>query len=260
MPNQINITDKPQLYDWLYDDFSDDVKMYLSIADSYDTVLECGIGTGRVSIPLAKKRKKVVGIDNSPTMLEHLRRKLDDNYHELLDSIAIYHEDMRNFELNLKFPLILIPFSTFNYLLSIEDQKKSLESIKKHLEPKGRIVLELLSYSMYPAWFLNDSILRKYKEKVDYNTNQIVQLWKRAEFDSSTQMIKEERYFKFYNLQGELIKEELVYWENRFFFMGEITLLLERCGFQLVDVYGDFSYGAYNHKSQVAIIVAESIS
>ena len=167
---------------------------------------------------------------------------------------------MRSFELKSKFPLILVPFSTFNYLLSIEDQKKCLESIKKHMEPNGLIVLDLLSYSMYPHWFNNDSILRKYKEKVNTDQHQIIQLWKRAEFDSSTQIIKEERYFKFYDRNGSFIKEELVYWQNRFFFIGEIALLLENSGFELVNVYGDFSFGPYHHKSEIAIIVAKQIS
>src|ERR1044072_1780302 len=37
--------------------------------------LECGIGTGRVAVPVAERAVRVAGIDNSEAMLERLRAK-----------------------------------------------------------------------------------------------------------------------------------------------------------------------------------------
>ncbi len=252
------ITDRPDLYDWLYDDFSDDIPMYLKLAAPHQRVLECGIGTGRIGIPLAKSGKDVYGLDYSSAMINQLKTKISGLPNEIRDRIHLFHEDMRNFDLKESFSFIFIPFSTFNYLLRLDDQKNCIRSVYNHLEPSGTFVLELLSYSLYPYWFTNDSILRKYSEKRDPNTGQVIQLWKLGGFNSASQLITEERHFRFYSPDGKFIREEVVYWENRFFFLGEIELLLQQNGFRLANVFGNFNFEPYQHSSPVAIIVAES--
>lgn len=49
------------------------------ILDENDTVLDVGCGEGSVTIPIAKRVKKVIGIDSSPKMLEFLEKRADDN-------------------------------------------------------------------------------------------------------------------------------------------------------------------------------------
>lgn len=48
------------------------------ILDENDTVLDVGCGEGSVTIPIAKKVKKVIGIDSSPKMLEYLEKRARD--------------------------------------------------------------------------------------------------------------------------------------------------------------------------------------
>ena len=49
------------------------------ILDENDSVLDVGCGEGSITIPLAKKVKKVIGIDSSPKMLEYLEKRKKDN-------------------------------------------------------------------------------------------------------------------------------------------------------------------------------------
>ncbi len=49
------------------------------ILDESDTVLDVGCGEGSITIPLAKKVKKVIGIDSSPKMLEYLEKRANAN-------------------------------------------------------------------------------------------------------------------------------------------------------------------------------------
>lgn len=255
---KLRITDRPDLYDWLYDDFADDIPMYISLVKSHDKVLECGIGTGRIAIPLAEDGKVVYGIDNSAEMLEKFENKIAGYPDSIKRNIQTHLADMRDFDLDQKFPIAIIPFSTFNYLLSIEDQKASLAAIRQHLTNRGTIVLELLSFSLYPAWFENEPIMRKVKEKQDTQTGQIVQLWKVVGFDSAKQVITEHRHFRFCDAEGRFEKEDVVFWENRFFFLGEIVLLLEAEGYEIENIYGDFAFKPYDHNSQVIVVVAKT--
>src|SRR3990172_7672 len=58
------------LYDLAYGDFLDDVAFYENLARAVEgPVLELGVGSGRVAIPLAQAGLEVVGIDVSPSML-----------------------------------------------------------------------------------------------------------------------------------------------------------------------------------------------
>lgn len=253
----MKITQRPELYDWLYSDFVDDIPMYLKFAETHDTVLECGVGTGRIALPLVQNGKVVYGIDNSMPMLDHFQRKLS-NFPEIQsDQIHIQFSDMRDFNLGQRFSFVFVPFSTFNYLLTVEDQRSTLTSIHNHLEVHGTLVLEILSFSLEPYWFRGEPTLRKIKEKADHQKCEIIELWKEASFDSSKQLVMERRYFKVFDEEGTLIREERVYWENRFFFLGELQLLLELVGFEIVDVYGDFNFSPYHHSSEIAVVVAK---
>ena len=49
------------------------------ILDENDTVLDVGCGEGSVTIPLAKRVKKVIGVDSSAKMLEFLEKRAEDN-------------------------------------------------------------------------------------------------------------------------------------------------------------------------------------
>ena len=57
------------------------------ILDKDDTVLDVGCGEGSITVPLAKKVKKVIGIDSSPKMLEYLKKRAEDNGIENIKTI-----------------------------------------------------------------------------------------------------------------------------------------------------------------------------
>ncbi len=52
-----------------------DALLDMLILDENDTVLDVGCGEGSVTIPIAKRVKKVIGIDSSPKMLEYLEKR-----------------------------------------------------------------------------------------------------------------------------------------------------------------------------------------
>lgn len=55
--------------------------------DEDDTVLDVGCGEGSVTIPIAKRVKKVIGLDSSPKMLEFLEKRADDNGIDNIETI-----------------------------------------------------------------------------------------------------------------------------------------------------------------------------
>src|SRR5918997_6900728 len=67
----------PDLYDLEHAGFSDDVELYLRLADVVgDPILELGCGTGRVLAPLAAAGHRITGVDRSRSMLDRARSAL----------------------------------------------------------------------------------------------------------------------------------------------------------------------------------------
>ena len=67
------------IYDFSYDDFTDDIDFYENLAQSVDgPLLELGAGSGRVALPLARTGYDVTGIDTSASMLARGRQNLRD--------------------------------------------------------------------------------------------------------------------------------------------------------------------------------------
>jgi len=65
------------------------------ILDKNDTVLDVGCGEGSVTIPLAKKVKKVIGIDSSPKMLEYLEKRASANNINNIETILRPIEEIK---------------------------------------------------------------------------------------------------------------------------------------------------------------------
>src|SRR5215218_9993165 len=67
----------PELYDLEHAGFSEDVDLYLRLAEVVgDPILELGCGTGRVLGALAAAGNRVTGVDRSGPMLDRARSAL----------------------------------------------------------------------------------------------------------------------------------------------------------------------------------------
>src|SRR5438552_1246453 len=99
-------------------------------------VLELGVGSGRVAVPLAKDGHEVVGIDRSPAMLARAARHAK----AAKTKLTLVEADMRSFALERAFPLVAIPFNTF-LMLSPDERWACLARCREHLAPAGRLAI-----------------------------------------------------------------------------------------------------------------------
>src|SRR5207302_1685670 len=68
-----SLYDEPELYRMLFDGWTADLDFYRRLAaDAKGEILECGVGTGRVAIDLARCGHRVHGVDVEPRMLDRL--------------------------------------------------------------------------------------------------------------------------------------------------------------------------------------------
>src|SRR5579863_5870069 len=99
-------------------------------------VLELGVGTGRVAIPLAARGFKVLGIDSSRSMAKKMRAKPGG------DAIAVEIGDFAEVKVAGKFSLIYMVFKTLFMLQSQDEQVRCFSRVARHLADDGIFVVE----------------------------------------------------------------------------------------------------------------------
>jgi SAM-dependent methyltransferase len=105
-------------------------------------VLEYGVGTGRIAIPLARAGIDVTGVDYSQAMLSGLREKLDREEPDVRKRVRIVRGDMRRVRIGRRFPLIVAPFNAILHLYERSDVEQFLQRVRSHLGQKGRFVFD----------------------------------------------------------------------------------------------------------------------
>ncbi len=121
-----------------------DVAFYRGLAEEVGgAVLELACGTGRVAIALAEAGLAVTGLDRSEPMLAVAREKVANADPEVAGRVDLVLGDMTAFDLGRRFGLAVIAFRSFQSLLNPELQSDCLRAIHAHLEPGGRLALNL---------------------------------------------------------------------------------------------------------------------
>lgn len=99
-------------------------------------VLELGVGTGRLALPLAERGLRVSGVDASAAMIERLRAKPGG------DSVAVTVGDMGAPVPAGPFTLVFAAVNTFFGLDTEQAQAECFASVAARLSPGGRLAVE----------------------------------------------------------------------------------------------------------------------
>lgn len=99
-------------------------------------VLELGIGTGRIALPLAALGVEVHGLDASQAMVDRLRDKPGGV------RIPVTIGDFADVDVEGNYAVIFVAFNTFFALPSQEDQVRCFANVANHLTEDGVFVIE----------------------------------------------------------------------------------------------------------------------
>ena len=141
------------LYDGIapiYDPWSrsvvEDVDFYVEEAlVSGGPVVELAVGTGRIAIPIAKAGVRVIGVDESPAMLEGARAYAErENVSPLVD---LRLGDLRDPPVDERVPLATVPFRSLLHMPDEHQKLRALTAAASVLEPGGRFVFDVFAPS-----------------------------------------------------------------------------------------------------------------
>lgn len=240
----------PAYYTATYARRVDDVDFYVDLAErARGPVLECGIGNGRIAIPMARRGVSVTGIDHSKPMLADLRRRLRLEPPEVRSRVRAVRGDVRRTRLSTKFQLVVAPFNTALHLYTREDVERFLARVRGHIAPRGRFVVDM---SMPTVADLARDPSRPFRAPNFRHPTAGVLVRNRERFDYDPV-----RQVLFVAMEFEPVDDASRAWmtplAHRQFFPCEWEALLHYNGFEVVRVDGDFRGGPLTKASDVMI-------
>jgi SAM-dependent methyltransferase len=130
----------------LYDPWSrsvvEDVSFYVEEARaSGGPVVELGVGTGRIAVPIAADGTHVIGIDSSRGMLDVCARRAALAGVELDLRVG----DLREPPVTERVPLVICPFRSLLHMHTDEDRRRVLAAAHAVLVPEGRFVFDVFT-------------------------------------------------------------------------------------------------------------------
>jgi SAM-dependent methyltransferase len=211
----------------LYDPWSrsvvEDVGFYVEEAVAAGgTVVELGIGTGRIAIPIASEGVRVIGVDSSPGMLEVCRRHAElAGVTELID---LRLGDLREPPVDERVRLVTCPFRAYLHLLSDDERLRALSAAHTLLEPGGRLIFDVFT----PG---KDDIEETHGRWIEREPG----IWERADWDEATRTLT-------LSVRDDDGGSTMVLgWLG----VREWRGLLERAGFEVDGLYGWFDRRPY---------------
>jgi SAM-dependent methyltransferase len=134
----------------LYDPWSrsvvEDVPFYLEEARrSGGPVVELGVGTGRIAVPIASDGIRVIGVDASRGMLEVCAERAA--LSGVGANLDLRVGDLREPPVHERVPLVICPFRSLLHMQNDEDRMKALRAARELLLPGGRFVFDVFTPS-----------------------------------------------------------------------------------------------------------------
>ncbi len=210
-------------------------------------VLELGVGTGRVAVPLAKDGHAVTGIDRSRAMLARAERYA----RRERTAVRLVEADMRSFSLDQAFALIAIPFNTF-LMLAPDERWACLARCREHLAAAGRLAVDVFQPDPERIAGLDGGVREEWRRH-DAETGRIVTKFSstRANVDQVTLRW----WFDEEDADGgvrRIGRETTLHYLYR----REAELLFSAAGFEVELLHGDYDGAAVTPSSPKLLIVA----
>lgn len=198
-------------------------------------VLEFGVGTGRVALPLTQSGVPVHGIDMSHAMIERLRAKPG------ADAVTITVGDFANTRVDGSFSLVYLVFNTIMNLTSQAEQVRCFRNAAHHLQPGGSFVIEVMLPEL--------QYLSPGRSIVPHPANE--NRWGFDIYDVTTQGLTS-RYFEIRD--GDATSTAFPF---RYVWPSELDLMAQLAGLQLRDRWADYSRAPFTSESASHVSVWE---
>ena len=196
--------------------------MFAQARKSGGPVVELGVGTGRIAVPVAAAGVKVIGVDDSEGMLAVCRARAEEA--GVSDLVELRVGDLRRPPVAELVPLVTCPFRALLHVESDAERLDTLRAVYRLLRPGGRFVFDVFAPSMEDVEETNGRWLEREPG-----------IWERADWDLERRVLT----LAVRGASGETAMR--LAWRSP----REWRRLLEQAGFDVEAMYGWFDLRPY---------------
>lgn len=200
-------------------------------------ILEIGTGTGRCAIPMALAGHQVVGIDHDPRMIDIALRHRASAAIDLR-RLQLQTADVLSLNLARRFDWVVAFYNTFLAFTTLARQDQFLQVARRHLKPAGRLWLDIISPNtellaqpqsrdLDPIVFFVPALGTTVVKTIDIDRDPLRQI-EHVTFR-----------FRWADAQGRRHMRKMSF-DMTFLFPRELQILLERNGFELEYLWGNY--------------------
>jgi ubiquinone/menaquinone biosynthesis C-methylase UbiE len=214
-------------------------------------VLELGCGTGRIAVPLGRAGVRVVGIDRSTPMLARARERIRRG--GLQRTVRLVRGDIRAlpFPAASPFGLVMAPYGMLQSLLRERDLSATLQSIARVLRPGALFGIDLVAD--LPNWSEYRRELRLSGWRPGRRSH--ITLVESVRQDRKRGLtIFEQEYTE---RRGRAVQSKRFDLAFRTVSVPQMLRRVERAGFRVQAVLGDYDGAPWDPRADVWLIVAE---
>jgi SAM-dependent methyltransferase len=268
-PDRSNMSDlyrHPEEYDLEHLGDSEDVEFYVSLVRRLQPrkVLELGCGTGRITLPLAEQGAQlafdVTGLDTQAEMLETAKKRQLEAPPKVRERLRLIQGDMRTWQSEPAFDLIVIPCSSISHLLTLQDQLTVWNQCRRNLRPGGRFVVEITMPNM--ATFADSlnvpprALVEIDVDKSDESDGVRFIRRKTSRYLSHEQCAQTRFLYEKYQ-NGRAIDGYIDDFAGHVFFPRELQLLFIHTGFEVEQTLGDYRGRPLKPNSPLIIMIGK---
>ncbi len=246
-----------RFYDADYRHYTDDLAAIMDLAaECGDPILELGCGTGRILAPLAAAGHTITGVDISPALLALSRHKLANNQGE--PRATLVEADLRTFDLpDKRFTFAFCTSNTLMHLTSQADQLAVLQNTHRHLAADGLLLIDLFNPDLSRLQAVNG--VQEFADQwLDESSGAQVYKWTVRTLDWAEQ-IQDTLFIYEEVLPDGYVRRTPCPFVLRFLWCSEAELLLQKAGFEVEGVWGDFDGAPYTTSSEHLILLARKV-
>ena len=230
-----------------------DVPFWQRLAAAQDgRVLELGCGTGRITLPVVKTGARLVGIDRSAPMLARARQRL--RRARLGGGALLVRGDIRHlpFRRSCGFSLVMAPYGILQSLTRERDLTATLASVARALRRGGLLGIDLVPD--LPRWSEYDRRTSLSGRRAGGTHLTLIESVRQDRRRRLT--IFDQEYVVSRGGRGGQRQVHRFALTFRTLSVRQMSARLERAGFRIQAVLGDYHGGPWDARADVWVILA----
>lgn len=218
------------------------------------TVVELGIGTGRIAVEAAKRGRRLIGVDNSRRMLNECRRRAAEA--GVAGLIELIQRDFRDLALPEPASLVAMPFHTICDIADRADRRRVLSRVWSSLAPGGRFVFDYFVFDEELAARYNN-IPHLEAEYTDPETGRDVLFWTCGLYNFEDRTIRVIAWTDEVGRDGVVERRRYRRYTSCWIEYDEMRSDLAEAGFAIEAVYGGFDGSAVGPDATIHLWIAQ---